>query len=449
VRRSIYNAFGVAHGGGARQSAIVLHDGRAFLECLGVLLAFLHRLGPAVAFALLLAVAETASAQWVQRGGDGPRFRPDGPNAALFGRDEGYPACTGLAYIAAPRCRVGAFSAFERLFPSRPVAAPAAPSPLGRAAEPALRYNFDGAERTLDDYLDRHPVTGLLIARGDTILVERYQYGRTDAHRMATFSMAKTVTGLLVGLAVADGAIRSIDDTAETYVPGLKGTEYGRTPIRALLQMSSGISFREDYGDPASDIYRLARLTLEGDPGGSVAALRLFDRRAAAPGAVFSYSSADSLALGLVLRGATGRPVADYASEKLWRPLGAEATAHWSVDATGQEITFAYFHAVLRDWARLGLMLAHGGRWAGRQVVPAEWVKAATTAQQWPERPYGYQIWVSPFDPARYYLSGLRHQFVLVDPALKLVLVQTSLGGGERAIDEMSALWNAARAQAR
>jgi len=302
--------------------------------------------------------------------GVGPRFRADGPNADEFGRKEGYPSCKGLAYIDETRCRVGALSRYDTLFPARTIAAPKQPIPLARAAaEPVIRYRFAGLDLTLDDYLDRHPVTGLLIAKDDTILVERYQYGRTDTDRLTSFSMAKSIVGLLIGIALKEGAIRSLDDPAETYVLGLKDTEYGRTPIKALLLMSSGVAFSEEYSNPSSDIYTLARLTLAQDPVGSLAAVKRFNTRRAAPGVRFSYSSAESLVLGLVLAAATKRTVSDYAAEKLWQPLGAEADATWNIDATGQEITYAYVNAVLRDWARLGLMLANGGSWFGKTII--------------------------------------------------------------------------------
>ena len=127
---------------------------------------------------------------------------------------------------------------------------------------------------TLDDYLNRQPVPGLLIAKDNTILVERYQYGRTDTDRLASFSMAKTVLSLLIGIAVKEGAIRSVDDLVESYVPGLKDTEYGRTAIKALLLMTSGVAFSQEYGDQSSDINKLARLTIEPGTPGSLAALK-------------------------------------------------------------------------------------------------------------------------------------------------------------------------------
>ena len=176
--------------------------------------------------------------------GAGPRFRADGPNADEFGRKEGYPSCKGIAYVDETRCRVGALSRYDTLFPARTITAPKQSIPLARAAsEPVIRYGFAGLELTLDDYLNRQPVTGLLIAKDNTILVERYQYGRTDTDRLTSFSMAKSVVALLIGIALKEGAIGSVDDLAETYVPGLKDTEYGRTPIKALLLMASGVAF--------------------------------------------------------------------------------------------------------------------------------------------------------------------------------------------------------------
>lgn len=384
--------------------------------------------------------------------GAGPRFRADGPNADEFGRKEGYPSCKGIAYVHEARCRVGALSHYDTLFPARTITAPKQPAPLARAAsEPAIRYRSAGVDVTLDDYLNRQPVTGLLIAKDNTILVERYQYGRTDTDRLASFSMAKTLVALLIGIAVKEGAIRSVDDLAETYVSDLKSTEYGRTPIKALLLMASGVAFSEDYDNRSSDINKLARMTVEQDPAGSVAAVKQFNTRRSPPGARFSYSSAESLVLGLVLAAATKRTVSDYAAEKLWQPLGAEADATWIIDANGQEITFAYVNAVLRDWARLGLMLANRGNWQGKAVVPEDWLAASAANALPTDSPlakYGYQIWYSA-DTRRFSLRGLRGQFVFVDPDLKLILVQTALGGGPPDFMELFTIWNALRAQLR
>ena len=170
----------------------------------------------------------------------GPRFSSTGPDAEAYGASQGY---RFLAIYRQPYL-VGSFSHGDLLFESRTIPRAAAPSPLRRApVEPAVRYEYAGQARTLDDYLSRQPATALLIARGDTILVERYQYARTDRHRFNSFSMAKTVTAMLIGIALAEGRIRSVEDPAAAYVPALAGTEYGATPLRHLLQMSSGVRF--------------------------------------------------------------------------------------------------------------------------------------------------------------------------------------------------------------
>jgi hypothetical protein len=125
------------------------------------------------------------------------------------------------------------------------------------SAEPEITYESQSDRCTLEDYLSRNPTTGLLIAKDDTILFEHYRYARTDRHRLLSQSMAKTITPMLIGVAVAEGAIKSIDDTAATYVPQLAGSEYGNTALRDLLHMASGVAFSENY-DGNDDSSRLA-----------------------------------------------------------------------------------------------------------------------------------------------------------------------------------------------
>ena len=228
------------------------------------------------------------------------------------------------------------------------------PSPLARApSEPAVRYEYQGRTFTLDDYLARNPATGLLVARDDTILIERYQYARHDRHRFMSWSMAKTVTAMLIGIAIADGRIRSVEDLAAVYVPALAGTEYGRTSLRHLLQMSSGVLFVEEYTGK-DDVARLSNDTFRQIGSGGVEAVTQFNVRAAPPGTKFYYASVETQVLGLVLRSAVGRPVADYLHEKIWEPIGAEADATWLIDRSGQEAAYCCINAVLRDYARLG-----------------------------------------------------------------------------------------------
>jgi CubicO group peptidase (beta-lactamase class C family) len=365
--------------------------------------------------------------------GSGPRFAASGPNAEEYGAREGYP----VKIISRARFYVGAFSHYDELFDGRLIRKAATPSRLARTAtEPALRYQYEGETRTLDDYLARNPTTGLLIARGDTILVERYQYARNDRHRFTSFSMAKTVTAMLIGIANAEGRIRSVDDLAAAYVPALADTEYGRTPLRHLLEMSSGVRFVESYSG-RDDVSRLFVATVIQAGAGGAEAVKPYNERLRPSGTKFAYASVETQVLGLVLRSAVGRPVTDYLQEKIWEPMGAEADATWIIDASGQEATYCCLNAVLRDYARLGLLLAHDGRIRDRQIIPEAWLQAATTVppDSWHLKPYaatryfgyGYQTWIFPGPRRMFALLGVHGQAIFVDPASRLVMVHTAV----------------------
>jgi CubicO group peptidase (beta-lactamase class C family) len=382
----------------------------------------------------------------------GPRFAAGGPDAEDYGASKGYPIGDRSTFYSIP-VLVGSHSHLDEIFEGRLVRKPTTPSRLMRApAEPTIRWQFQGLDLTLDDYLARNPATGLLIARGDTILVERYQYARTDRHRFTSWSMAKTVTAMLVGIAIAEGRIRSADDPAAAYVPALAGTEYGRTSLRHLLQMSSGVRFTEVYSGQ-DDVTRLVFDTYMLRGEGGVSAVTSFNERVEPAGTKFSYASVETQVLGLVLRNVIGRPVADYLREKIWEPIGAEADATWLVDRSGQESTYCCINAVLRDYVRLGLLLAHDGNWRGRQLIPGAWIKDATTVRE--DQPhlrpgratpffgYGYQAWIFPGERRMFAFLGVRGQAIYVDPQSRLVMVHTAVR--KRSLDpgvrETGALW--------
>ena len=413
-----------------------------------------------IVLAAMLFVACRAAAPPVPVVGPGqPAFEIGGPDAADYGGSAGYPRADRTSYWEEVPYLVDASSRLDEIFPARRVARAAMVRPLRRGAGPAgFTYQFQGETRTIDEYLARHPTTGFLIARDDTILVERYQYRRRDTHRFTSWSMAKTITAMLAGIAIQEGRIRSIDDLAGDYVPELAPTEYGRTRIRHLLTMSSGVRFREEYV-AGSDALRLAADTFENAGPGGPSAVAKFNERTAAPGTRFYYASAESQVLGLVVRAATGQSLADYLSVKIWQPIGAEADASWLIDAAGQEAAFCCVNAVLRDYARLGLLLAHDGRLGDRQIIPRAWLLAATTVAEGDAhlRPrtahrffgYGYQTWILPEEARVFALIGIRGQTIYVDPAARLVLVHTAVR--KRFIDpgaaELGALWAAARRQ--
>ncbi|MFO0980622.1 MAG: serine hydrolase [Planctomycetota bacterium] len=384
----------------------------------------------------------------------GPVFSSTGPAAADYGAAEGFPIGTRLTFTEA-RCLVGAFSHFDQLFPAHAVLRAATPWPFRRAPEElAISYSFAGTTCSIADYLARNPVTGLLIAKDDTILFEHYQYGRTDHDRLLSQSMAKTLVAMLIGVAVADHAIASIEDPAAAYVPELEGTEYGKTSIRDLLHMSSGVRFEENYGGTDDD-ERFEEQLLFGPSGKSPAAIVApFNTRVAPPGSKWSYASIESYVLGMVLRAATDQTVADYLREKIWQPIGAEADASWIVDRSGQELTHGFFSAVLRDWARLARLLAHDGAWQGRQLIPRQWLLDATTVSPRDRHlravvdgiDYGYQVWILPGQRRMFALLGTRGQRIFVDPASKLVMVNTAVRkqlADDPGVYETGALWAA------
>jgi CubicO group peptidase (beta-lactamase class C family) len=246
--------------------------------------------------------------------------------------------------------------------------------------------------------------------------------------------MAKTVVAMLIGVALHEQKIKSIDDQAQDYLPDLKGTPYGETSLRHLLTMSSGVRFTEDYSGQ-DDSWTLGAKTIGQQGPGGTASVATFRTREAPAGTRWHYASGESEVLGLVLRAAVKQPLAEYLSEKIWKPMGAESDATWQVDASGYETGFMGINATLRDWGRFGMLLANDGRVGVRQVIPAAWVKAASTAEAPHLRVgvaskhngYGYQTWLIDPKERRFAALGLRGQAIFVDPQAKLVAVHTAV----------------------
>ena len=376
----------------------------------------------------------------------GPRFTQGGPDKEEYGARQSFPIGDRATFNRIPFL-VGSYTHLDQIFEGRLIRRATTPSPLARAAsEPSVRYEYQGQTFALHDYLARNPATGLLVARGDTIFIERYQYARHDRHRFTSWSMAKTVTSMLIGIAIAEGRIHSVDDPAADYVPALADTEYGRTSLRHLLQMSSGVRFIEEYTGK-DDVSRLAADTFRQAGSGGVNAVIPYNVRIAPSGTKFYYASVETQVLGLVLRNAVGRPVADYLQERIWEPIGAEADATWLIDRSGQEATYCCINAVLRDYARLGLLLANDGHWHGRQIIPAAWIKEVTIVRPGQPQPgtggYGYQVWLLGGERRMFALRGIRGQAIYVDPASRLVMVHTAVRKQARdtGVREASALW--------
>jgi CubicO group peptidase (beta-lactamase class C family) len=264
--------------------------------------------------------------------------------------------------------------------------------------------------------------------------------------------MAKSLVCLAIGLALADGKIASLDDKVSKYVPELTGLPYGETSIRNILRMASGVRFSEVY-DGKDDLTKFSRIRAT---NGAVEALRAFTVRDAREGTRFHYASSETVVLALVVRAATGKTLSEYLAERLWQPMGAEADATWIVDIGGVELAQGYFNAVLRDYGRLGVLLANDGAVGGKQVLPRDFLLEAT---DWRKQPaqfapgratpyfgYGYQFWLFPGAKRRFALLGVYGPSIFVDPELKLVMAitaaaKTASAGKEPLGRERDALW--------
>jgi CubicO group peptidase (beta-lactamase class C family) len=306
---------------------------------------------------------------------------------------------------------------------------------------PAISYLE--SKKGIDDYLAEAKVTGLMILKDGEIVLERYQYGRRPEMRFRSFSMAKTFTAMLVGIAHQKGMIRSLDDKVADYWPEISNSAYGQTTIRNLLYMGSGVPFRELYTwTDGDDNWAWGRVLYAQDnrrkPQMVAEFLNTKTMRDAEQGTRFHYASIETEILGRVLRRATGKTVSRLTEEWLWTPMGAESDARWLLATTDEsESTGGGFNATLRDYARFGVLLSNDGRRAGEQIIPADFLLEATDQSRLPRnfRPraatpfygYGYQTWIFPMKERTFALQGIHGQVIYVQPATKIVMVQTAV----------------------
>lgn len=363
------------------------------------------------------------------------------PDEDVLGKDRGYPVQRfGPAFtMFAEEFKVGTFSNMEKVMWPRTIKASTSPSALIKAERvPEISYPFDSKTFTLDDFMARQRVTSLLVIKDNNIVVERYQYDRKPDMRLASFSMAKTVTALLIGVALNDGLITSLDDTVERYSPELKDSAWGQITIRNLLRMSSGMKWSDTVGAGLeSDGAKLAALSFYQKGKGGASAVSWVKESVSPQGMRFEYNSAETFVLGVVLRAAIKRNLSGYLSEKIWQPMGAESDASWLIDYSGLEAANCCMNATLRDYGRLGMLLANDGSWNGRQLVPREFVLDATDAARQPDylKPrkasqffgYGYQTWLYPYRTRTFQARGLFEQELIVQPESKVVIVMTSV----------------------
>ncbi|QUM71454.1 serine hydrolase domain-containing protein [Sphingopyxis granuli] len=263
---------------------------------------------------------------------------------------------------------------------------------------------------------------GLIIVQGGAIRFERYALGYTATGRWTSFSVAKSITSTLVGAALQDGYIGSLDDRVSTYLPALLGSALEEVTVRQLLTMSSGVKWNEDYEDPASDVSRFNSQKPVPGEDVSVSYMKALPREAA-PGTTWVYKTGETNLIGVLVSAATGKRLSDYLSEKIWKPFGMEDDAVWMLGATGHEIAGCCISARLRDFARFGLFMMGGGVAGGQQVLPDDWIAQATTKAydvDIPGRGYGYQWWTN--DDGSYSAQGIYGQGIFVDAERRLVI---------------------------
>ncbi len=325
--------------------------------------------------------------------------------------------------------RDAAFRALDRL----PVLAkwrtiPASNQPRPLPPGPPLKLDID-----LDAYLASQRNAGMVILHDGQVRLERYGLGFDAQGRWTSFSVAKSVTALLVGAAVRDGHIRSLDDKVSDYLPAMKGSAYDAVSIRQLLTMTSGVRWIEDYGDPLSDVARFNNHQPEPGVDALVSYLRKLPREVPA-GSRFNYSTGETNLVGVLLAQATGKPVAQYLSEKIWGPAGMEAPATWILSKTGQEISGCCIQASTRDFARIGQFILDGAKANGQPVVPADWLAEATSTRVGigaPGRGYGYLWWIYP--DGSFTARGIFGQGLFIDPKRRLVIASNgNWAGGAR-----------------
>lgn len=366
---------------------------------------------------------------------------PSGPDAQRMGQAKSYPTC--VEALTKMECRVGTWSAQDQVSRTGLVLPSARPMPLPLMKNPPeITFRSGLSSKTVDDYLQETKATGLIVLKDGQIVLERYQYDRSPEMRFRSFSMAKTFTAMLVGIAHQKGFIKSLDDRVSDYWPQIGRSVYGQTSIRNLLRMGSGAPFRELYTwTPDDDIWVWGRVLHAAEnrsqPEKVDDYLNSKTQREIEQGARFKYATIETEILGRVLARATGRTVSQLTQEWLWGPMGAESEARWVLASTDSaESTGGGFNATLRDYARFGVLLANDGQRDGSPIIPIDFLLDATDANRVPMafKPkmatsfygYGYQTWIFPMKERTFALQGIHGQVIFVQPASKIVMVQTS-----------------------
>jgi CubicO group peptidase (beta-lactamase class C family) len=320
--------------------------------------------------------------------------------------------------IWTPAQQLAGYRNMDRIAPIRVIGAGGRPYPLPERPGDLSSVSYQVEDETFDlaGFRTHNRLVGLLVIQDGEIVFEEYDQGNTPETRWMSFSVAKSVVSLLMGAAIRDGLIESLDDPVTAYLPDLEGTSYENVTIRNALQMASGVEWNEDYTDPRSDVS-----TSRGTAAERIRFLGA-QPRVAPPGARFNYNTGETHLVGGVLRAAVGSDLSSYVSQKIWKPFGMEADAYWQlVEPGGAEHGGCCISATLRDYGRIGLFaLREGVLPDGTAVLPEGWMAESTTPSKANEG-YGYLWWLS--DTGAYRALGIFGQAIFIDPEEKLVIV--------------------------
>lgn len=339
--------------------------------------------------------------------------------------------------ISEPAAILENFRSMTRVFDHRTVRrnGPTYRIPYQKRSLPET-YTYAGSRHNLTQWITKTATTGMIVVYDGKIAFERYFHGNHPKTPWISWSLSHPVVSALVGVAMEEGLIRSVSDLVIDYVPALKGTGYDGVTLKDVLQMRSGVAFDENTGNFFSDINRLRRSLALGATMDDVVAARHRDRP---PGTRHHVTGIDTQVLAMVLREATGRTLTAYMEEKLWSRIGAEADADWLVDSGGMALAFWGLNAVLRDYARFGLLYVNDGKnFRAQQIIPAHWIRASLT----PDRPrrmpgaghpassqplrYGYHWWLPEPADEHYCAIGEYGQFIYIHPRGRVVIVKIS-----------------------
>jgi CubicO group peptidase (beta-lactamase class C family) len=368
------------------------------------------------------------------------KFNTSGPNAKVLGEDKNFTYCKNYSdHWSKPDCRIGNFSEMDRVLNNYR---------LTTTSKDKINLKFyqnppEGLIKKIDDYISKHSVVGFLILKNGEIVIERYQYGRKKDMTFRIFSMSKTFTAMLTGIAMEKGLIK-LEDKVSNYWPEIKDSVYGNITVKELLLMSSGVEGGEYSTTPGpnwpqmwTELFKRENLSQPNKFNDYLNGIKSYGRKGN-----FRYSDLDTEVLSRVLVKATKKNIATLTSEWLWQPIDAEITAEWIYATTDSiEQGSSGFHASLNDLGKFGVLLANDGKYKNKQIIPYNFLLEATDVNKIPKTHvavnyfnafqygYGYQTWLQPNKDRTFCALGHYGQIICVQPSSKIVMVQTAVEG--------------------